>query len=79
MVHHLSSDSVLTGHRFYVAFSARNGKVSQGALSILSELPVVYVKVEDLPALVNDPSTCITGLFVQVANLWLHHRRYIRY
>ena len=33
----------------------RNGNVSQGVLSILGELPIVKVRVEDLPALVNNP------------------------
>ncbi|KAG8215828.1 Saccharopine dehydrogenase-domain-containing protein [Butyriboletus roseoflavus] len=32
-----------------------NGNVSQGVLSILGELPIVNVRVQDLPALVNNP------------------------
>jgi hypothetical protein len=32
-----------------------NGNVTQGVLSILSELPIVKVNVGDLPALVSDP------------------------
>lgn len=33
----------------------RSGKVSQGCLSILEELPIVNVAVEDLPGLVSNP------------------------
>lgn len=36
-------------------FFISNGNVSQGVLSILDELPIVKVRVEDLPALVNNP------------------------
>jgi hypothetical protein len=32
-----------------------NGNVTQGILSILSELPIVNVNADDLPALVGDP------------------------
>jgi hypothetical protein len=35
---------------------SRKGKVAEGVLSILQELPVVNVKVDDLPALVGNPS-----------------------
>ena len=34
----------------------RNGNVSQGCLSILSELPIVNVSVKDLHNLVTNPS-----------------------
>jgi len=36
------------------------GKVAEGVLSILEELPVVKVKVDDLPALVGDPGKLTT-------------------
>ncbi|SRR6266851_9800862 len=32
-----------------------NGNVTRGILSILSELPIINVNADDLPALVNDP------------------------
>ena len=35
----------------------RNGKVAQGCLSILSELPIVKVPVSQLESLVNNPDT----------------------
>jgi hypothetical protein len=35
----------------------RSGKVTQGCLSILDELPIVNVAVEDLPGLVSNPGT----------------------
>ncbi|KAG6372697.1 Saccharopine dehydrogenase-domain-containing protein [Boletus reticuloceps] len=41
-----------------------NGNVSQGALSILGELPIVKVRVEDLPVLVNDPDTDLHKLYL---------------
>jgi hypothetical protein len=33
----------------------RSGKVTQGCLSILDELPIVNVAVKDLPELVSNP------------------------
>jgi hypothetical protein len=33
----------------------RSGKVTQGCLSILDELPIVNVAVKDLPGLVSNP------------------------
>ncbi|KAI0268740.1 Saccharopine dehydrogenase-domain-containing protein [Gloeopeniophorella convolvens] len=41
-----------------------NGNVTQGILSILSELPVVKVNVDDLPALVNDPGTDLRKIYM---------------
>ena len=35
--------------------SLSNGNVTRGILSILSELPIISVNADDLPALVNDP------------------------
>lgn len=35
----------------------RSGNVTQGCLSILDELPIVNVGVEDLPGLVSNPGT----------------------
>ncbi|KAF8556698.1 hypothetical protein OG21DRAFT_1482902 [Imleria badia] len=41
-----------------------NGNVSQGVLSILSELPIVKVRVEDLPALVNNPDADLHKIYL---------------
>lgn len=40
----------------------RTGNVAEGCLSMLSELPIVRVKVEDLQRLVTDPSTSFIEL-----------------
>ncbi|TFY70293.1 hypothetical protein EVG20_g2710 [Dentipellis fragilis] len=42
----------------------RHGNVTQGVLSILSELPIVEVKVEDLPSLVADPNTDLRKIYL---------------
>lgn len=34
----------------------RTGKVAQGALDLLAELPIQKVSVDELPRLVRDPS-----------------------
>ncbi|KAI0318332.1 Saccharopine dehydrogenase-domain-containing protein [Amylostereum chailletii] len=39
-----------------------NGNVTEGTLSILSELPIVKVSAEDLPSLVNSPGVPDTNL-----------------
>ena len=36
----------------------RSGKVSQGVLDLLQDLPIERVNAEYLPALVSDPSKC---------------------
>ncbi|KAI9570082.1 Saccharopine dehydrogenase-domain-containing protein [Boletus coccyginus] len=41
-----------------------NGNVSQGVLSILGELPIVKVSVEDLAALVNNPDTDLHKIYL---------------
>ncbi|TFY82056.1 hypothetical protein EWM64_g1953 [Hericium alpestre] len=41
-----------------------HGNVTEGALSILSELPVVNVNVEDLPSLVNSPDTDLRKVYL---------------
>ncbi|PCH34748.1 hypothetical protein WOLCODRAFT_139556 [Wolfiporia cocos MD-104 SS10] len=41
-----------------------SGKVADGVLDILQELPIVRVKVEDLPALVSDPATDLRKVYV---------------
>ncbi|KAI0302611.1 Saccharopine dehydrogenase-domain-containing protein [Russula brevipes] len=41
-----------------------NGNVTQGILSILSELPIVKVNVDDLPALVSDPATDLRKIYL---------------
>ncbi|KAA1474028.1 hypothetical protein DENSPDRAFT_780814 [Dentipellis sp. KUC8613] len=41
-----------------------HGNVTQGVLSILSELPIVEVRVEDLPSLVADPNTDLRKIYL---------------
>ncbi|KAH7886733.1 Saccharopine dehydrogenase-domain-containing protein [Phlebopus sp. FC_14] len=41
-----------------------NGKVSQGALSILAELPITKIHVQDLPALVSDPEPDLRKVYL---------------
>ncbi|KAI9442482.1 hypothetical protein H4582DRAFT_1928654 [Lactarius indigo] len=41
-----------------------NGNVTQGILSILSELPIVTVNVQDLPALCNNPGTDLRKIYL---------------
>ncbi|KAG9312632.1 Saccharopine dehydrogenase-domain-containing protein [Chiua virens] len=41
-----------------------NGNVSQGALSILGELPIVKVRVQDLPALVSNPDPDLHKIYL---------------
>jgi len=41
----------------------RNGKVAQGVLDILEELPIVTVGVDDLPGLVGNPGMFTRCLF----------------
>ncbi|KAH7905556.1 Saccharopine dehydrogenase-domain-containing protein [Hygrophoropsis aurantiaca] len=41
-----------------------NGQVSQGVLSILAELPIVNVNVENLPSLVSDPGTDLHKIYL---------------
>ena len=48
---YLSSVQTLAFH----VRNSSNGNVTQGILSILSELPIVSVNVKDLPALCSDP------------------------
>jgi len=43
-------------------WSYSNGNVTQGILSTLSELPIINVNVDDLPALVNDPGYVSSAL-----------------
>jgi hypothetical protein len=45
-----------------------NGNVTQGVLSILSELPIVKVNVGDLPALVSDPGDVIFTLWTTTSS-----------
>jgi hypothetical protein len=40
----------------------RRGRVAEGVISILGELPIVRVEVRDLPALVGDPSMSVLVL-----------------
>ena len=40
----------------FVVCVTGNGNVTHGVLDMLKELPIESVRVEDLPALVNDPS-----------------------
>lgn len=41
-----------------------NGNVTQGILSILSELPIASVNVKDLPALCSDPGTDLRKIYL---------------
>ncbi|KAI9511190.1 Saccharopine dehydrogenase-domain-containing protein [Russula earlei] len=41
-----------------------NGNVTQGILSILSELPIIKVNADDLPALVGDPTTDLRKIYL---------------
>ncbi|KAH7919203.1 hypothetical protein BV22DRAFT_1023405 [Leucogyrophana mollusca] len=41
-----------------------SGKVSQGVLSILAELPIVNVDVEALPSLISDPDTDLHRIYL---------------
>ncbi|KAI9456540.1 Saccharopine dehydrogenase-domain-containing protein [Lactarius psammicola] len=41
-----------------------NGNVTQGILSILSELPVVTVNVQDLPTICSDPGTDLRKIYL---------------
>ncbi|KAI0001339.1 Saccharopine dehydrogenase-domain-containing protein [Russula compacta] len=41
-----------------------NGNVTQGILSILSELPTVKINADDLPALVSDPATDLRKIYL---------------
>jgi hypothetical protein len=57
-------------HLFYILCDqgqgltgCRNGKVSQGVLDILKELPIVKVGVEHLPELVGNPGRFLCHLF----------------
>lgn len=47
-----------TRARTHVVIS--NGNVASGALDMLKELPIQFVKTKDLPQLVSDPSTSRT-------------------
>ncbi|KAJ1303925.1 hypothetical protein OPQ81_008336 [Rhizoctonia solani] len=47
---------------FVVAVTG-NGNVAQGALDMLKELPVVYVKPKDLPLLVSSPETDLRKVY----------------
>ncbi|OBZ72980.1 Peroxisome biosynthesis protein PAS1 [Grifola frondosa] len=40
------------------------GKVSQGVLAILEDLPIQKVRAEDLPALISDPDTDLHKIYV---------------
>lgn len=46
------------------AYTRRSGKVTKGALSILSELPIQYVIVKDLPELVLNPGMASNAILV---------------
>ncbi|EGN97202.1 hypothetical protein SERLA73DRAFT_169625 [Serpula lacrymans var. lacrymans S7.3] len=48
----------------FVVCVTGTGQVSQGALSILSELPVINIRVEDLPSVVNNPDTDLHKIYI---------------
>ncbi|EIW77770.1 hypothetical protein CONPUDRAFT_128756 [Coniophora puteana RWD-64-598 SS2] len=49
---------------FVIASFLTTGQVTQGCLSILQDLPIVNVKVEDLPALVSNPGTNLHQVYL---------------
>ncbi|KAI0305467.1 Saccharopine dehydrogenase-domain-containing protein [Multifurca ochricompacta] len=61
---HRVSELALSGRLGLTKRISSNGNVTQGILSILSELPIVMVSTEELLALVNDPETDLRKIYV---------------
>ncbi|KAG9123804.1 hypothetical protein FRC07_013912 [Ceratobasidium sp. 392] len=61
---HITSTGTSPALGPFVVAVTGNGNVAQGALEMLKELPVVYVKPNDLPALVSSPQTDLHKIYV---------------
>ncbi|QRV95699.1 hypothetical protein RhiJN_23717 [Ceratobasidium sp. AG-Ba] len=61
---HISSTGTSPALGPFVVAVTGNGNVAQGALAMLKELPVVYVKAKDLPNLVANQQTDLHKIYV---------------
>ncbi|KAG8691455.1 hypothetical protein FRC08_010176 [Ceratobasidium sp. 394] len=61
---HIASTGTSPALGPFVVAVTGNGNVAQGALEMLKELPVVYVKPKDLPALVSNSETDLRKIYV---------------
>ncbi|CAE6447590.1 unnamed protein product [Rhizoctonia solani] len=61
---HISSVGTSPALGPFVVAVTGNGNVAMGALDMLKELPVVYVKPKDLPSLVSNPETDLCKIYV---------------
>ncbi|CAE6481146.1 unnamed protein product [Rhizoctonia solani] len=61
---HISSAGTSPALGPFVIAVTGNGNVAQGALDMLKELPVTYVKPKDLPSLVSNPETDLRKVYV---------------
>ncbi|KAG8754690.1 hypothetical protein FRC11_006528 [Ceratobasidium sp. 423] len=60
---HISSAGTSPALGPFVIAVTGNGNVARGALDMLKELPVVYVKPKDLPSLVSNPETDLRKVY----------------
>ncbi|KAH7333929.1 Saccharopine dehydrogenase-domain-containing protein [Rhizoctonia solani] len=61
---HISSAGTSPALGPFVVAVTGNGNVAQGALDMLKELPVVYIKPKDLSSLVSNPETDLRKVYV---------------